>query len=484
MMMLAKLKEVAVLAVTALALTTGLGMGLVPGAAGEEPAPGARTKAEGAAAGSPANRSDPRPKAGRPDSPADDATFLRRLCLAVRGTPPTDVETWFFASDADADKRAKVVDWVTTDDAAKLALAKKLGVPPERVKAVRARLSADGQYVELSVDGLGARFVQPLALPATPSIAPVNPNSVKLAGDATEALSLGVRLNATETKPAKTTLEPKCTLFRRAALDSTAIGYTLQNSPVNLYVAGNLDTDDKAAPLTPLYNELYVNLQLFDSDAEFLKRVLADVRGGAPTVLETKYFTEDKDPKKREKLIDTLLKEPAVQKKLGDAWKAKMLEPKVADLKPAPPIQLWLQSIDQQLIQPPPITWPPAPPAPPVKPTPPAPPAPPAQSKPASEPDRYEKLVGVLIAAKKSDEAILEAVTLATLSRLPTDSEKKLVTASIGSAADRKAAWVAVARALAGSEGVTVPNAGYFQIDVHTARPPAPPTPPVPPAKP
>ena len=54
-----------------------------------------------------------------------------------------------------------------------------------------------------------------------------------------------------------------------------------------------------------------------------------------------------------------------------------------------------------------------------------------AQSKPAGEPDKFEKLVAELIAAKKSDEAILEAVTLATLSRLPTDSEKKLVLASI-----------------------------------------------------
>ena len=53
-----------------------------------------------------------------------------------------------------------------------------------------------------------------------------------------------------------------------------------------------------------------------DTDAEFLKRVLADVRGSGPTALELRYFTEDKDPKKREKLIDTLLKDPAVQKKL------------------------------------------------------------------------------------------------------------------------------------------------------------------------
>ena len=44
-----------------------------------------------------------------------------------------------------------------------------------------------------------------------------------------------------------------------------------------------------------------------------------------PTAIEERYFTEDKDPKKREKLLDTLLKEPAVAKKLGDDFKKKML---------------------------------------------------------------------------------------------------------------------------------------------------------------
>jgi hypothetical protein len=62
-----------------------------------------------------------------------------------------------------------------------------------------------------------------------------------------------------------------------------------------------------------------------DSDADFLKRVVKEARGGAPTALEEKYFAEDKDPKKREKLLDALLKDPAVAKKLGDDWKKKML---------------------------------------------------------------------------------------------------------------------------------------------------------------
>ena len=47
-----------------------------------------------------------------------------------------------------------------------------------------------------------------------------------------------------------------------------------------------------------------------------------------------------------------------------------------------------------------------------------------AQVTPAApQADKFEKLVGELIAAKKSDAELLEAITLATLSRLPTDSE-------------------------------------------------------------
>src|SRR5262249_2885938 len=100
-------------------------------------------------------------------------------------------------------------------------------------------------------------------------------------------------------------------------------------------------TLDNTATAFEALDVLWLNERNFDitisySDAEFLKRVLNDVRGNAPTALELKYFTEDKDPKKREKLLDTLLKDPAAQKKLGDSWKAKMLAQKPAQLQTGP----------------------------------------------------------------------------------------------------------------------------------------------------
>jgi hypothetical protein len=199
-----------------------------------------------------------------------------------------------------------------------------------------------------------------------------------------------------------------------------------------------------------------------------------------------------------------------VQKKLGDEWKKKVLAPAAGVrregffyLVPDGTARVWDIPLPPQPPAPP-LTKravppaPPAPPAPPVvKPLPPQPPTPPARPalvdplgtapvvRPLNVPvppqaDRLEKLVGELIAAKKSDEALLEAVTLATLSRLPTDSEKKLVLASIGTAADRKAAWVSVAKALAGPTDVLKP-ATRVKVIVDPAAPPAPP---VPPAKP
>ena len=99
----------------------------------------------------------------------------------------------------------------------------------------------------------------------------------------------------------------------------------------------------------------------------------------------------------------------------------------------------------------------------PQPPTTPKPPVPPPPAAPQT--NKLEKLVGDLIAAKKSDEAILEALTLAALSRLPTDNEKKIVLASIGSVTDRKAAWVAVAKALASTEKKK-PDVLYFDLDV------------------
>lgn len=499
MMMLAKLKAVAVLAVTALVLTTGLGLGLMPAAAADGSAPrsaeGATTKSARATPAPTARAaSAPRPKEPAPVDPnADDETFLRRLCMDVRGTPPTEVETWFFVSDEDDDKRAKVVDWMTDDDAVKTFIAKKLGVAPERVKVVRARLSADGKFVEVRLEEAAEKVFKPISIAFSP-----DGNKLAVEGRVFQALDADiVRLKGkkvVERVAGNVQVENTADKDLKDVIAIWEKVLTVDDKPGKVG-AGDvfrivISDDGNPQTATLVLDEVFTLLNVpGDSDAEFLKRVLTDARGSGPTALETKYFAEDKDPKKREKLLDTLLKDAAVQKKLGDAWKAKMLAPQSANPK--------LTEVKERIIRlnpkvqdaTPPIVVKPLPPQPPVtvKPVPPVPPTTPAPVTPpvvkplppqppaAPQADKFDKLVGELIAAKKSDEAILEALTLATLGRLPTDSEKKLAP-GVGKAADRKAAWVAVARALAGTDDKAIPMKIKVVVE---PEPPAPPRPPV-----
>jgi RNA polymerase sigma factor (sigma-70 family) len=439
MMMLVKLKAVAVTALTVLALTTGLGLGLVPAAAVDEPG-------------------TPGPRAAAPDLPArvappvapaasDDATFLRRLSMHVRGLPPTPVEMFFFVSDADADKRAKVVTWMTDDDELRAAVAKKLGVPVERVKVVRVEVAADAAP----------------AFPHATITKQVRPIEVAVAGTPGKRVTL--RVNPQDTFRAQTGDK---VVLNTLDIDRVFAGADLRAYELLKLAQNPHDVTGRAPPAfipfdvaKPIEGYRYDVLLagndttvrvwdavIADTDAEFLARVLKDVRGSAPTALESKYFAEDKDPKKREKLLDTLLKDAAVQKKLGDAWKAKMLAPAAGTARLRQDYWLYVQP---DVVKPKvevPYVAPPAPPKPPSSVTPkfviqppPIPPAPPA--------GKFEKLVDELITAKKSDEAILEALTLATMGRLPTESEKKLTLAGIAGAKDRKAAWVAIAKALA-----------------------------------
>jgi hypothetical protein len=218
-------------------------------------------------------------------------------------------------------------------------------------------------------------------------------------------------------------------------------------------VVGVADFDSDGQPDVLVWNERFSD---GESDVEFLRRVIKDVRGTSPTALEEKYFAEDKDPKKREKLLDLLLRDPAAAKKLGDDWKKKMLAaPPVTwsverlrieagdlsgfewtvDPKHLRQLELKVDPRDFKIENPP---------------------ANPKVPKPVQpQADRTEKLVGELLAAKKSDAEMLEAITLAALGRLPTDAEKRLTLGLVATAADRKAAWVGVARALSATEEAT-----------------------------
>ena len=164
MMLLTKLKAVAVTVLTLAALSGGLGLGLVPAYAntrGEEPAASAK-----AAVLQPANPTD-RKILERLDQiitakwteEVDDATFLRRLSLDLRGLLPTPVEAFFFIADDDKDKRNKVVTWMVDDDSVKAYAAKRLNIDARRIRAARLVDAGDGKarhlvvVLDVEVDG-------------------------------------------------------------------------------------------------------------------------------------------------------------------------------------------------------------------------------------------------------------------------------------------------------------------------------------------
>ena len=174
MMLLTKLKAVAVTVLTLAALSGGLGLGLVPAygnTRGEEPT--ATTKAAVLQQANPTDqrileRIDQLIAAGWKNEDVDDTTYLRRLSLDLRGLLPTPVECFFFINDEDKDKRDKVVTWMVDDDNVKAYAAKKLNIDVRRIRAARLVDAGDGKarhlvvVLDLEVDG------KPLAVAFSP----------------------------------------------------------------------------------------------------------------------------------------------------------------------------------------------------------------------------------------------------------------------------------------------------------------------------
>jgi RNA polymerase sigma factor (sigma-70 family) len=295
---------------------------------------------------------DPKPAAKAQIGPTlDDKQFLTKSCETLRGSAPTPAEMAYFLADTDAGKRKKVVTWLTEPETSAVLFLKTV-------------LDADVDFV---TEARVAKFHR-LHLDATEQ-----PKTVEVKADP---------------KP-KTTEKPK------AAEGEAEL--------VLLWQA-----DEKTNPSTADHLfDVTTRVNFTDeTDEAFLNRAIESARGGKPTRIEKEYFLADKDAKKREKMLDQLLKDPAVAKKVGPEWKQNMLNP---------PKKYTL-------------------------------------SVRFSGDDWADKLIDELLAKKKTDEQVLEALTLAATGRLPTDTEKKLVAAAVGKAKEKKAAWQEVAGTLAGTD--------------------------------
>jgi hypothetical protein len=141
-------------------------------------------------------------------------------------------------------------------------------------------------------------------------------------------------------------------------------------------------------------------------DATFLRRIMLDLTGLPPTTLESKYFTSDKDADKRNKLIQWLLEAPDSWKHLAESAK-------------------WLRAAESTTDR--------------------AAKAIEGHSQPGAS------LLNQMLNLGKSNEQILDAITLAALGRFPTETERTFALAVVDQYKDRPAAWNGILKALTGS---------------------------------
>jgi RNA polymerase sigma factor (sigma-70 family) len=437
MFVLKKLKAVAAGAATSLVLLAGLG--LVAG-------PSLRANPEEKPAGPPTKTAEPKP--GKPAPEPEDAVFLRRLSLDLRGMLPTALELRYFLADTDVKKRSKVSDWMVQEHG------------QQKPSAMCASCHKGVVFADVDLDGFpdvfipqklfhndvhhGAdyeRYIKRLVgLPG--EAVEVTKGKVLVDQARADALAAEATLRVLEggltrekdnlkerqakVDQAKATLAEAQTRLKQAEAQLEQADTAARLELYRKRAAEVLGREWQAKELDRAIVEYWTKISTAEkpTDLEFIRRSSRDLRGFAPTKVEENYFLEDKDPKKREKLldylagkskgatprekwIDELLADPAIQARWVELWKEK-----IAKEQQRAHLEAWVK-------------------------------------KPS---DRLSRLLGELLEGKRSDEQILDALCLSTMARFPTTTEKKLIIDGLKTQPDRREAWDGVLRALASTD--------------------------------
>jgi hypothetical protein len=316
-----------------------------------------------------------------PATKLSDLEFLKRICLDLRGSPATEVEASYFVADTDPNKRVKVVEWLLVDPTAKANHGNRININDNTFGWVEVLNASDRQVL---------------------------------------AQWLGYSLKDVD----------RAAQIRRAYLDVYGvppsaevvrkyIGMKVPSASENQYFNRTVADPNP----TVIWMDEWYDMGL-GSDESFLRRAVLDARGTLPTTLEIEYFKADKDPKKRDKLLDLLLKDPEVAKKLGDGWKQRMRQGWAQPFIINQPYDTWWRSIGSRANKN--IVWPPYY-------------VPPTQA--TAPTDHFDKLLDQLLSEKRADGQVLDALSTATIGRLPTESERKLVLSGVSKQADKRTAW-------------------------------------------
>jgi hypothetical protein len=89
---------------------------------------------------------------------------------------------------------------------------------------------------------------------------------------------------------------------------------------------------------------LFLALLLGEGDADFLRRAWLDLTGGIPSAAEARAFLDDRDPAKREKLVDRLLASPDYPRRLEEAFTVMLLERRGGNAVPDRAWRDWLRA--------------------------------------------------------------------------------------------------------------------------------------------
>jgi RNA polymerase sigma factor (sigma-70 family) len=443
MFVLNKLKTVAAGAVTCLLLLMGLS-GLADPSLRANPE-------EKAATPKPAS---PAKLATKPAGESDDAIFLRRVSMDMRGLPPTSLEFHYFLADKDVKKRTKVVEWMLDEHGAQKITAQcaschKTGNTAEEVAAFLGMIyRKDHPHAVLEkVKGHGDAydaFVAQLIASSEPT-QKLELEKEKLNVEVSLKLveRVRLRLKSAEDESNRAKSDESRVNLEKARSELAAAQAQLKLAEANLELAESTVRKSlwwlklqQSKDKEQVQDAINVRIRAFwalqsssetVSDAEFFRRASLDLRGVLPTRVEQNYFAADKDPKKREKLlalltknsgadtprdkfVNELLADPAIQARWLEIWKQRLTKEQIE--KERALLENWIKKPN----------------------------------------DRLERLLSELLSSKKTDEQVLESLCLATMARFPTATEKKLILDGLKAQPDRAVAWNGVLQALASTD--------------------------------
>jgi RNA polymerase sigma factor (sigma-70 family) len=371
----------------------------------------------------------------------DDLTFLRRRSLDLRGTLPTVLEVRYFLADKDDRKRAKVTEWMLEEHGSQKVTSQCAAC---HVGAVFADFDRDGALEHGHLSAWHKQVIARWLSKDESDKADVTRDLYKIDVDKARNVAVAA-LAELRLAEAGANEQKERSVEHQKRVDEARI--RLAQAQIELKRAEEkLAKEDDAGHLRIQRKKLaevqqrvakdydgliaeywwVLRSKAGPTDLEFLRQVSLDLRGLPPTKVEENYFLADKDPKKREKLLATLAGTPKV-----GAVREKFVDELLAD----PEVQkrwavLWKERIEREH-QRADVT---------------------AAWFTKTSADRLDRLLTELLASKRADASILDALCLATVARFPTETEKKLILDGLKDQPDRRAAWDVVLKALASTQ--------------------------------